>query len=430
MRRIGFLVDSKLFRRGNQLFADTPFFQFLLAFRDYCDEVVMMSRVFDLVDPADAPYAISDDRVCVVPLPTYPRISNLFTHPLNYWPGINKTLRATLPRLDALWLNYGHPVSLRALLLADQQENLRSFAVVRGTYDRDARLRTGGPSIAGIVASRVMRTSMAWFGSLARRRQLPCFAFGDEMYHRLQKKGLDVRLTCSSLLTDGDIAAPPPPRPSIAADLLAVGRLTPEKGIDVLLDALVDLERPDGAAVTLRIVGSGPEEDRLKAQAKHLGLEERVFFDGHVPFGPELFARYTSTRLVVIPSRTEGIPKAATEAMAFGRPVIATAVGGLPEVVGSREERGRLVPREDRDALRATLREMISSDETIQQMGLRAQAYGREITREGQVRAIVQRVAPDWLAEKADGVSPYPPPEGKTTDVHTLTSEVAVSKQP
>jgi len=75
------------------------------------------------------------------------------------------------------------------------------------------------------------------------------------------------------------------------------------------------------------------------------------------------------------------------------------------------------------------LREVISSDETIQQMGLRARAYGREITREGQVRAIVQCVAPDWLAEKADGVSTYPPPEGTTTDVHTLTSGVAVSKQ-
>jgi glycosyltransferase involved in cell wall biosynthesis len=427
MRRIGFLVDSKLFRRDNHLFADTPFFHFLLAFRDYCDEVVMMSRVFDLVDPAEAPYAIPDDRVRVVPLPAYPRIFNLFTHPLRYWPRINTVLRTTLPDLDALWLNYGHPVSLRALLLADQQENLRCFAVVRGTYDRDARLRTGGPSLVGAVASQVMRTSMAWFGNLARRRQLPCFAFGDEMYHRLQKTGLDVRLTCSSLLTDEDIAAPPPPRPSIATDLLVVGRLTPEKGIDVLLDALVDLERPDGSAVTLRIVGSGPEEDRLKAQTKHLGLEQRVFFDGHVPFGPELFARYASTRLVVIPSRTEGIPKAATEAMAFGRPVIATAVGGLPEVVGSQGERGRLVPREDRDALRATLRDVISSEETIQQMGLHARAYGREITREGQVRAIVQRVAPDWLGKGQTTCPQSPSADVTDSDIDALDNDTALS---
>ena len=76
----------------------------------------------------------------------------------------------------------------------------------------------------------------------------------------------------------------------------------------------------------------------------------------------------------------------------------------LCEVIGELDA-GRLVPREDPADLRATLRDLLSSPKTLQEMGWRAEAYGGSITRESQIRAIVQRVAPEWLDHAEDSAS-------------------------
>ena len=109
--------------------------------------------------------------------------------------------------------------------------------------------------------------------------------------------------------------------------LVAVGRLSPEKGIDVLIDALVRLQTP---RVRLVLVGDGPERERLRARADRAGLAERVAFVGHVATPGDYLQ---AADVVVLPSRSEGIPNVALEAMALGRPLVATAVGGTPEIV-------------------------------------------------------------------------------------------------
>ncbi len=108
-----------------------------------------------------------------------------------------------------------------------------------------------------------------------------------------------------------------------------VARLSPEKGIDRLISAFAAVVRrmPDAR---LTIVGEGEERPALEARVRELGLGESVEFLG---FQDDVAAALGTFDLFVLPSLTEGIPLALLEAMAAGLPVIATRVGGVPEVI-------------------------------------------------------------------------------------------------
>ncbi len=129
-----------------------------------------------------------------------------------------------------------------------------------------------------------------------------------------------------------------------ATDIVCVGELRPVKAIDVLIEALAIL-RQSGRRVTATIAGEGPEAAKLQAQTNRLGLADQVRFIGHCP-AREAF---TLGRMLVIPSRAESLPYVVLEAAAAGLPIIATDVGGVPEIFGPRS--ARLVPPDDIAAL-------------------------------------------------------------------------------
>ena len=146
-------------------------------------------------------------------------------------------------------------------------------------------------------------------------------------------------------------AGPLPPAPPVR--LLAAGRLSPEKGFDVLVTA-VSLAVRDGLDVRLVLVGSGPEQARLARLAAPLGA--RVVL---LPAAPRerVWSLMAQAHAVVVPSRREGLGLVAAEALARGRPVVASDVGGLPEVL-SAPGAGVLVPPDDPAALAAALRRL------------------------------------------------------------------------
>jgi glycosyltransferase involved in cell wall biosynthesis len=124
--------------------------------------------------------------------------------------------------------------------------------------------------------------------------------------------------------------ADPAPWPGLGPNLLAVGRLAPEKGFDLLLNAFA-LVRRDQPHAGLVIVGKGREEARLKALAIQLEIEDAVSFAGHVD-RPARF--YAGADIFVLSSRHEGMPNAVLEAFASGLPVVATpASGGLVDLL-------------------------------------------------------------------------------------------------
>jgi glycosyltransferase involved in cell wall biosynthesis len=115
------------------------------------------------------------------------------------------------------------------------------------------------------------------------------------------------------------------PRPRIAV----IGRLSHEKGVDVFLDALAVL-RQRGFAGSALIVGDGPDRVPLEEKAKALGLTGGLDFLGH---RSDVDAIYPHLDLVVIPSRSEGMPNVLLEAIRADRPVVATSVGAIPSMI-------------------------------------------------------------------------------------------------
>lgn len=141
---------------------------------------------------------------------------------------------------------------------------------------------------------------------------------------------------------------PPPSPPPPDGPVLAVGRLVPEKGFDVLIRAAAL------AGARVEIVGAGDQDEALRTLAASTGAE--VDFLGAL--GPSALAeRYAAARLVAIPSRREGFGLVAAEAAAAGRAVVASAVGGLTTTVRPGVN-GVLVPAGDVTALAAALREI------------------------------------------------------------------------
>ena len=147
------------------------------------------------------------------------------------------------------------------------------------------------------------------------------------------------------------------------------GRLAPEKGVDVLVDAWPSVVARIPAR--LLIVGQGEEEARLRLRARALGVAASVVFAGGVAdAAPHLRAADAS----VLPSRSEGMPLALLEAMACGLPVIATGVGGSVEVLGG-GGLGLLVPPERPEALAAALVGVLGDPALRQRLGPAARAH-------------------------------------------------------
>jgi len=155
---------------------------------------------------------------------------------------------------------------------------------------------------------------------------------------------------------------------------VCAGRLRWEKGQAVLLEALARLAAEGGRPAFLLLAGAGPDEARLREQARALGLEESVRFGGLLEDPREA---YRAADLLVQPSLWEGMPNAVLEAMAQGTPAVASSVGGVPEVVRDAVT-GLLVPPGDPAAL-ATAVARLRDDEALRaSMGRAALARARE----------------------------------------------------
>ncbi|HEX5444153.1 MAG TPA: glycosyltransferase [Pirellulales bacterium] len=153
--------------------------------------------------------------------------------------------------------------------------------------------------------------------------------------------------------------------PARGATVVAIGRLSPEKGFDTLIEAIAHAA-PEHPSLRLELAGDGPCLADLRRLAKRLGVGDRVTFLGEVADVPAVLAR---AALFVLPSLTEGISLTLLEAMARGLPVVATSVGGTPEVVVDGET-GRLAPPRAPGELARCIVSMLRDPDACRRMGL------------------------------------------------------------
>lgn len=143
--------------------------------------------------------------------------------------------------------------------------------------------------------------------------------------------------------------------------VIAVGRLSAEKGFAVLLDAMGVL-RDREVAAHLLLVGDGAERASLAAQVERLGLDGRVTFAGELP-PDQVRQRLEEADIFCLPSFSEGLPVSIMESMAAGVPVVATCIAGIPELAVNKET-ALTVPPARADALASALETLLTEPDT------------------------------------------------------------------
>ncbi len=260
-------------------------------------------------------------------------------------------------RLDAFRILW----HLTALVRERRPDVLHAHRYKETILGTIAAAATGVPAVVSTVHGFVeaegyrglARHKMRLNGWLERRmmglRHDVVVAVSDDMARRLA-----ARLEVPTATIPNAIAMPA--EPAAPARLEGVGpehvvigtvaRFVPVKGLDTLLEAARQLVR-HAPGTRLLLVGDGPLLPALRARAEALGIAGAVLLPGH---RPDVRPYLAAMDLFVLPSLAEGLPMALLEAMAAGLPVVATRVGGIPEVVRDGVE-GRLVPPGDPAAL-------------------------------------------------------------------------------
>jgi glycosyltransferase involved in cell wall biosynthesis len=233
------------------------------------------------------------------------------------------------------------------------------FPQGRRRADPRNALRRAFYRLAGRLADRTIAVSPPV-------RELLCHEMGlDERKTVLVLNGVDTGLLARAAASSGT-------RTELGLDnrtiVVCVGRLVPWKGQRFLIDAMADVVKRYATAALL-LVGSGPELASLEEQIRALGLSNHVRFAADRSDVPELLAMST---IFVLPSFYEGIPLALVEAMAAGKPVVATAVPGNADVVLD-DRFGLLVPARDAKALAGALCTLLDDPDRAATMAARGQ---------------------------------------------------------
>ena len=204
--------------------------------------------------------------------------------------------------------------------------------------------------------------------------------------------------------------APRPPSSALRASLgvppsapvaLSIGRHVPEKGYRHLVDAaaLVERARP---GVHWVLVGDGELRSELEARARRLGLESRVHFTGWRDDVADVLAL---SDVFVLPSQSEGFGRVLVEAMAMGRAIVATAVGGVPDVVLAGRT-GLLVQPADPVALADAVRALLDDPARAARLGAAGRARAESSFSLGAHVHAVERVYDEVLARAARDAGP------------------------
>ena len=217
-----------------------------------------------------------------------------------------------------------------------------------------------------------------WYTScLYNRRVDGVVAISQTIAQLLRRAGVDQdKIRCISSGIDPGAFENIPTRGASSDDVTVVGCLAgleARKGHQYLLEA-VALLKTEGVKVRCQIAGDGPLRAQLEAEVDRLGLREEVRFFGFITDTAAFFA---GVDLFAMPSLYEGLGVAALEAMAAGRPVVATRVGGLTESVLDGVT-GFLVPPRDATALAAAIARLARSRSLAQAMGHQGRARARQ----------------------------------------------------
>jgi glycosyltransferase involved in cell wall biosynthesis len=270
---------------------------------------------------------------------------------LTKWKGCRRSLRLVAERSDILLVQLPFDSPL-ALLGLDRPTLYHACADLR-TVAKSSRFR-GPLRVAAYFAAAGID---AIYGRLVNAKSARLVTNGEKLFAKYGKPA--GKWVVSSSISESEISSVARRRPSNAPfRIIYVGFLRRQKGIDVLIEAFARLQKEIPEA-ELHIVGEADllEQAAVRDLFAQIGEGQRssaVRLLGHIPFGPDLFQALADADVLALPSLGEGTPRVLIEARAFGCPVVATKVGGIPSMI-DHEVDGLLIFPNDVESLQAAL---------------------------------------------------------------------------
>ena len=316
-------------------------------------------------------------RVSHPRFPSIPKVG-MSVAPLLMYAALERFLRRGVLGgydFDLIDAHYFYPDGVAAALLGRR-------------YRKPVVITARGSDINLIAHYAIPRRQIAW----AAREAAAVIAVSEALKDRMIDLGIDPDRIF--VLRNGvDLEAFRPKATSSAASraeggpiLLSVGNLVAGKGHDLAIRALTLLEGAE-----LRIAGDGPLLDSLRSLARSLSVAQRVRFLGRVPHErlPEVYGRADA---LILASAREGWPNVLLEAMACGTPVVATRVGGIPEIVKA-EAAGVLVEDRSPDAIASAVKGLLAAPPFRAATRAYAEQFGWQETIDAQRRLYLRLAA-------------------------------------
>jgi glycosyltransferase involved in cell wall biosynthesis len=378
--RVAVYADNWYRPTPDGVYADRSLVLFIAGVAAAAEHTILLGQLDP--DLPRAHYRVPD-HIDFVGLPSYPSMLNPRA-PVAMVRSLGRFWRV-LSQVDVVWLLGPHPLCLAFALLAALRRK-RVALGVRQDFPTYVRTRHPGKRLVHLLGDLLEGS----YRLMARRA--PTVVVGPELAHNFRRARRLLPISVSLVRDEDIVDAEGAAARAWRGEVLTVGRLETEK--NPLLQADV-LARLDGSW-RLLICGEGPLEGELRERLRSLGVEDRAELLGYLPIHGGLMDRYRSVGAFLHISWTEGMPQVLLEAFAAGTPVVATAVGGVPEAAG---DAALLIPPGDADAAAAALKRLAAEPQ------LRAELVRRGIerVRRRTLEAESARVA-RFLADPQDSV--------------------------
>lgn len=371
--RLAVYCDFSYRMHEGEVTAELPFALFLQGLAPHCERLVLTGRL----DPTPGAFPYRTAGIDYAPLPYYSSGAN-FGEVLGALPAGVVRFWKLLDGVDVVWVLGPNPPQAVAFALLAIARRRRVVLGIRQNFPQLVRHKYPGkrPLLWAALALE------GAFRLLARA--IPIVVVGPDLAERYQGAS-SVHTAYVSLVSDGDIAGPEADGRSYDGPelrMLSVGRLDAEKNPLLLADVLARLD----PRWRLDVCGDGSMVGALRERLEALGVGDRARLLGHVPIDGGLWELYRESHVLLHVSFTEGVPQVLLEALAARLPVVATAVGGVPELM---RDCGLLVAVDDAGAAAAALGRVATD------AGLRARLVhqGTEIVRRHTIETECARLA-------------------------------------